>query len=81
MNLQPFTGHASPRRLKHNGPHPLDSLDYKLRAAVLDDGGLLVDGAEAIADLRKQLAAADARVKGLEAELIANRALTRETVA
>lgn len=74
MNLQPYTGHAAPGRLKRPGPLPLDTLDYKLRAAVVDDGGLMVDAAEAIHGLRKQLAAADARVKGLEADLIVSNA-------
>ena len=74
MNLQPYMGHTYPGRLKRPGPLPLDTLEYRMRAAVIDDGGLLVDGAEAIADLRKQLAAADARVKGLEADLIVSNA-------
>lgn len=74
MNLAPYTGHRAPRRLARPGPHPLDQLDYRLRAWTEDDSGLMVDAAEAIVDLRKQLAAADARVKGLEADLIVSNA-------
>ena len=67
--------------VRWRGPTYVQMPDGVVKRTAEDDGGLMVDAAEAIADLRKQLAAADARVKVLEAELIANRALTRETVA
>lgn len=78
MNLQPYAGHKAPSRLTYpKNPTEVERLNYRLRVRVCDDGGLMVDAAEMLTAIAKQLAAADARVTELEAELIATRALNK----
>lgn len=78
MPLVPYTGHGTPRRLVYpKNPTPLTDLVYRLQVAVLDDRGLLKQAAAMLVKTARERDAADARVKGLEAEVIMLRALAK----
>jgi len=67
MNLQPYTGHKAPGRLRCDDSTPLGKLDYRLRL-VGDD--LMIDAADMLQVIAKERDAADRRVKELESALI-----------
>lgn len=76
MSTIPYTGHKAPRgRLRCDDSTELGRLDYRLRVAVCEGSDLMVDAADMLKVLAKQLAAADNRNKILEAENITLRAL------
>ena len=79
MNLQPYAGHKAPTHLTYpKNPTEVEKLDYRLRLVGED---LMIDAADMLKVIAKERDAADARVKILEAENIALRALTNEREA